>query len=219
MPELYLIERPFWPIYDQLLCEERLLRGDRRNICLISYGSSPAIVMGISGKAIEAPLPLIKRFSGGGTVVVNEDTIFITFIFNRLDIDIPAEPKAIMRWTAGIYEQVFDGFALRDNDYVFGDRKFAGNAQYIKKDRWLHHSSFLWDFEEEQMKMLPLPERRPAYRGTRDHLDFVTTLKERYSEKEQIGNALKKVLQEQFTLLPYTEKETILCRQTTEKIR
>ena len=37
-------------IYDQLLLEEQLLREDARNFCLINTGSTPAIVMGISGK-------------------------------------------------------------------------------------------------------------------------------------------------------------------------
>ena len=42
-----------YPIYDQLLLEEALLRSDTRNWCIISEGSPPAIVMGISGKKHE----------------------------------------------------------------------------------------------------------------------------------------------------------------------
>ena len=39
-----------------------------------------------------------------------------------------------MNWTGEFYKKVFDrvgvtSFALRENDYVFGDQKFAGNAQ------------------------------------------------------------------------------------------
>ena len=39
-----------------------------------------------------------------------------------------------MNWTGEFYKKVFNrvgvkSFALRENDYVFGDQKFAGNAQ------------------------------------------------------------------------------------------
>ena len=39
-----------------------------------------------------------------------------------------------MNWSGAFYSQVFkrigvSSFALRENDYVFDDQKFAGNAQ------------------------------------------------------------------------------------------
>lgn len=220
MPYLYLIETAACNIYDQLVLEEQLLRGDDRNICLINYGSTPAIVMGISGEIEEdATLPQIKRFSGGGTVVVDENTIFITFIFNKLDIDVAAEPKAIMQWTASLYQDVFPGFGLRDNDYVFGEKKFAGNAQYIKKDRWLHHSTFLWDYKEEYMQMLRMPRRTPSYRQGRSHQDFVTTLKGRFESPKSIGSLIKSRLMRDFTLLPFEERVLPATRQATRKVR
>jgi lipoate-protein ligase A len=52
------------------------------------------------------------------------------------------------------------GFA----DYVFGDRKFGGNAQSIIKNRWIHHTSFLWDYDVRNMAYLKLPSRVPQYR-------------------------------------------------------
>ncbi len=52
-------------------------------------------------------------------------------------------------------------------DYVFGERKFGGNAQAITKDRWLHHTSFLWDFRDDRMRLLKQPGRAPEYRAVR----------------------------------------------------
>lgn len=49
-------------------------------------------------------------------------------------------------------------------DYVFGNRKFGGNAQSITKNRWIHHTSFLWDYEVRNMAYLKLPKRAPEYR-------------------------------------------------------
>ena len=41
------------PILEQLRLEEASLRCDERNFCIINEGSTPAIVLGISGKLEE----------------------------------------------------------------------------------------------------------------------------------------------------------------------
>lgn len=49
----------------------------------------------------------------------------------------------------------------------------------------MHHTSFLWDYEEENMeKYLTLPEKRPDYRQSRQHNEFLTKLKPFYSKQE-----------------------------------
>eukprot|EP00252_Welwitschia_mirabilis_P010167 TRINITY_DN2332_c0_g1_i2.p1 TRINITY_DN2332_c0_g1~~TRINITY_DN2332_c0_g1_i2.p1 ORF type:complete len:222 (-),score=19.30 TRINITY_DN2332_c0_g1_i2:75-740(-) len=128
-------------------------------------------------------IPVIKRFSGGGTVIVDRDTVFVTLICNRNAIpNLQPYPRPIMSWTEQLYSSVFHGlhkFRLRENDYVLGDRKFGGNAQSITKDRWLHHTSFLWDFKAQNMGYLKLPSRSPKYRVERSHNDFLIPLKEK----------------------------------------
>ena len=147
--------------------------------------------MGISGKpetlldiskVQKDQIPVIKRFSGGGTVIVDENTLFITLIMNQTALEIPPFPEPILRWSFDFFQKAWNipGFTLRENDYCIGDRKCAGNAQYIKKDRWLHHTSFLWDYSEENMQYLQLPERRPTYRLNRSHTDFLIRLKDLY---------------------------------------
>lgn len=145
--------------------------------------------MGISGKPDQLlnkeliknkPIDVIRRFSGGGTVIVDHNTIFITFIIDSSTIKIEPFPDKIFKWSEEIYKPIFDGhpFKLIENDYVLENRKFGGNAQYIKKDRVLHHTSFLWDFEPIQMDYLLLPSKRPNYRQNRNHCDFLCTLKD-----------------------------------------
>jgi lipoate-protein ligase A len=50
---------------------------------------------------------------------------------------------------------------------VFGARKFGGNAQAITNKRWLHHTSFLWDFDPANMAALLNPAKQPDYRQVR----------------------------------------------------
>lgn len=49
-------------------------------------------------------------------------------------------------------------------DYCFGQLKFGGNAQAITKQRFLHHTSLLWDYEDANMLLLKHPDRVPDYR-------------------------------------------------------
>lgn len=204
------------PILEQLRIEEALLRTSKDNWCLLNTGSSPAIVMGISGKVeklldlkkVEAEkIPLIKRFSGGGTVYVDQKTVFVTWICNSSTFNIPLQPKPILEWSESLYKPLFKGFCLRENDYVIGDKKFGGNAQYIQKGRWLLHSSFLWDYTPEKMSCLLLPEKRPHYRASRSHEDFLCTLRFLYPKKEDLTHALASHIQKSFTTETTTLEE------------
>lgn len=142
--------------------------------------------------ATAARVPVIRRFSGGGTVVVDEDTILTSLIFTATAVpDVPPFPGPLMAWSESVFRGVFrdePGFALRENgaaqaepgarfraggwhlrrsaaaDYVFGGKKFGGNAQSITRGRWLHHTSFLWDYRSDRLSLLRHPPRAPAYR-------------------------------------------------------
>jgi lipoate-protein ligase A len=208
------------------------------------------IVMGIGGKPerlLNIPLVkeqkvlVMKRFSGGGTVVLDTNSLWTTLIGRTVDFpDVEPYPRSIMEWSArDIFQPtfehmtrnnknnnfvggsgntlvpdtkscsptenigkmirrpnnnnnnndddntVFPKFELRENDYVFGDKKVAGNAQSIVKGGWLHHTSFLWDFDSDNMRYLTLPDKRPDYRGDRSHDDFLVRLSEFYGRSHR----------------------------------
>jgi lipoate-protein ligase A len=206
-PKLHLIHLKNVPILEQLQLEEALLRTDTRSFCLINEGSSRAIVMGISGEPAalinqtsvkKENIPVIKRFSGGGTVIVDENTLFVTFIMDKGAIDVAPFPEPILRWSTNLYEKAWEipHFHLRENDYCIGEHKCGGNAQYIKKDRWLHHTSFLWDYKEENMGHLLLPQKRPKYREDRTHKDFLTRMKQ-FGPVDTYIEKLKSALREE----------------------
>ena len=182
-------------ILRQLRLEEKLLRSPGAgNWCLLNDGTPDrAVVLGISGKphqlvdvraARDDGVRVIKRFSGGGTVIVDRDTLFVTLVMNAAAVpNLPLFPRQIMDWTGALYggspHGIFadvPGWRLRENDYVVDERKVGGNAQSISKDRWLHHTSFLWDFREETMKYLSNPAKQPRYRANRSHSDFLAPL-------------------------------------------
>ncbi|CAK7327965.1 unnamed protein product [Dovyalis caffra] len=203
------------PILEQLFVEEKLLRTSSDNWCIVNDGTNaPAIVMGMSGKPSELlelesvlrdEVPVIRRFTGGGTVIVDQGTIFVTLICNKDDVPgVQPYPRSIMSWSGLLYSQVFPGigdFQLHENDYVFGDRKFGGNAQSITKNRWIHHTSFLWDYEDRNMAYLKLPARAPEYRMERDHNEFICRMKE-YLSRSVFIEKTTKALETHFSLQP-----------------
>ncbi len=185
--------------------------------------------MGISGKpeqlidlerAKQDFIPIIKRFSGGGTVIVDRNTLFITLIFAKEHLPAAPFPEPILRWTADLYAKAWEipGFQLLENDYVIDDKKCGGNAQYIQKERILHHTSFLWDYDPMNMEYLLLPSKRPRYRQDRAHSNFLTTLKNHINPKDAI-DLFKKELSNHFSLqsfhpkswTPPPHRKTLLC--------
>lgn len=212
LPSINLLHLINCPIYEQLHLEEALLRGDKRNWCILNSGSPTAIVMGISAKPDQvinynliqkAPIPLIRRFTGGGTVIIDHNTCFVTLICNSHEISIPCYPEKVMQWTSKFYSTVFSpyfNYELRENDYVYKEKKFGGNAQYMCKDRWLHHTSHLWDFNETSMDYLLIPPKMPTYRQQRSHSDFLCRLKTFFAEKDHFLNEVKKGLSQHFII-------------------
>lgn len=212
-PRLNLVKLESIPILQQLQWEEALLRADQENWCLLNWGSPPAIVMGISGnphelvryeKLQESPIPLIRRFSGGGTVVIDENTLFVTLICQTKSLSIHPFPRPIMQWTADhLYHPLFPSlpFKLLENDYTLEGRKWGGNAQSILKERWLHHSSLLWDFHPSIMDYLSIPSKAPSYRNGRSHLDFLCRLCNYHPCRTQFLERVIQQLGQYFTLL------------------
>jgi lipoate-protein ligase A len=181
-------------IKKQLTLEKRLLQEEDGSYLIINKSPLPAIVMGSSqkaeevinvAKAAEKSIPIIQRFSAGGCVILDKDTIMVSFIISKKHLNIDFFPNTIMKWSEDFYKNALSipNFSLQVNDYTIGDKKIGGNAQYIKKDRFVHHTSFLWDYDKDHMDLLLHPPKEPAYRENRTHHDFLGTIKPHLSKE------------------------------------
>lgn len=182
MSPLHLVRLQGVSIYQQLQWEEALLRAGSGDWLILNQNAPPAIVMGISGQPDQlihldrCTVPIIRRYSGGGTVYVDQDTLFLSWL-----CDGASTPEQLMRWSAELYAPVFPpDFALRERDYVLGQKKFGGNAQYIMRGRWCHHSTLLWDYCPTAMNVLKIPTKAPNYRAHRTHSEFCCRLCDHY---------------------------------------
>ena len=190
-----IIELKNTPIEEQLALEQKLLQEEKGAYLLINDGPPPAIVMGSSQKAEEVidlaaatkrGIPFLKRFSAGGCVILDHNTIMVSLILHKQILPIDFYPTTIMKWSESFYQKALDleNFSLQGNDYTLGNRKIGGNAQYIKKDRFVHHTSFLWDYDKEHMNLLLHPPKEPEYRQGRSHDSFLATIAPHLSKRE-----------------------------------
>ncbi|AZU10285.1 lipoate--protein ligase family protein [Chlamydia psittaci] len=203
-------------IFEQLQIEEALLRNSKENFCIINFNTPEAVVLGISRQPSEDlyiselrsdNIPIIKRYSGGGTVFIDNNSLFVTWIMNSSQHMVHSQD--LMQWSYGIYAPIFPKtFALHENDYTLGEKKIAGNAQYVQKSRWVHHTTFLWDMDINKLsRYLPIPQKQPAYRKQRLHQDFLTTIRPWFPTKESFFNKLKTSASSRFIWETLSENE------------
>jgi lipoate---protein ligase len=222
-------------IGEQLQLEEALLRADTENWCILNTGTAPAIVMGLSTQLNDvvdlktyatAPIPIIRRFSGGGTVVVDEGTFFCTLIIRNTDLPCACNPQELLRWTRDVYERAFypHQLLLEEHDYVLDGRKIGGNAQCFVKGGALHHTSFLWTWKSERMALLQMPPRQPDYRQNRPHELFCAQMTSYFASQEVFVASFENNLANQFLLEPVSLESAHTCmnrphRKSTAVIR
>ncbi|CDR95499.1 hypothetical protein, conserved [Babesia bigemina] len=203
-----------------------------------SRTGTKAVVMGLGGKAHQfvrdvnetksRGISIIRRFTGGGTVIVDECSVNTSLIAStQFAKDIC--PTDICRWS---YDNVFSGcgifndkFKCIEGDYVveeYGDMesnnstgmgdaeqspliyKVAGNSQAFNNKAFVHHSVFPWSISPLISQVLLRPAKMPKYREGRDHISFVRSVREALDPDQRLNTA--------------DEFEEILCKRAGLKL-
>lgn len=125
-------------------------------------------------------IPVLRRFSGGGTVLQGRGCLNYTLVLSKrlhpelndlrksYEFILGKIIKALKR--IGI-EAVF--YPISDLALKETKTKFSGNAQKRGKNAILHHGTILYCFEKELMKrFLKIPKSTPEYRKGRSHDNF-----------------------------------------------
>lgn len=127
-------------------------------------------------------IPVLRRCTGGGTVLLGPGC-FIFSLFLRISPD--QHLAGIETTTREILDRIRETLNARYpehyidlqgiSDLTTQGRKFSGNSQRWLTKTLLHHGTILYDFDLDRIpRYLTSPEREPAYRSHRNHLDFVT---------------------------------------------
>ncbi len=136
-------------------------------------------------------VPILRRCSGGGTVLQGPGCLNYTLI---LQIDrnqrhseesqalssITSTNKFILERHCAALEPLLNRAVTIQGhtDLVTGDLKFSGNAQRRQRRCLIFHGTFLLQFDIAQIgKFLRMPFQQPEYRQNRSHAEFLTNLK------------------------------------------
>jgi lipoate-protein ligase A len=190
-----LVDLTLGSVHDDLALDERLFRaldrdGDPAFETLRFWERpSPAVVLGRGGRLADdvdvgacaaGGVPVCRRASGGGTVVVGPGCLCFSLVLayeRRPRLRAVPESHRLIGESL-VAALAVPGLALRgESDLALGERKVSGSAQLRGRHGLLHQGTLLHRFE---LALLPRflfePRRRPSYRGPRPHLDFVANL-------------------------------------------
>jgi lipoate-protein ligase A len=125
-------------------------------------------------------LPLLRRCSGGGTVVLGPGCLNFTLI---LSLELRPELRDVRASYDRLLGALAGSIALEGlgragpSDLAYHGRKFSGNAQLRKRSSLLHHGTILYGFNLGLVdRYLPVPRLIPQYRRGRSHRDFLCNL-------------------------------------------
>ena len=193
------LDRTFPSPAENLACDEALLdwceSGEGAECLRFWESPEPLVVVGYANKvateanvaACEArKIPILRRCSGGGTVVQGPGCINYTLILPITKDgplhSIPVANQFIMRHNRAAIDSALrtphSAIAIRGHtDLAIGGRKFSGNSQRRRKHYLLFHGTFLLNFDLTLIgDLLQMPSKEPDYRENRKHADFLTNI-------------------------------------------
>ena len=142
--------------------------------------NSPVADQVIQDACIRDDVPVLRRFSGGGAVVLGPGclnyAIAVSLVSSPELEDVAVSFKAVLqRLTAAL--NVTDLTVAGATDLAVNGRKVSGNAQRRGRRAFVHHGTLLYAFDARlAVRYLKEPPRQPAYRAGRQHTDFIANL-------------------------------------------
>ena len=160
--------------------------GTSNYLCRTWETARPVVVVGRNGSVAEQVIesaclddgvPVVRRFSGGGTVVLGQGCLNYTVV-----LPIAARPE--FADVAASFRILLDDVAAAlgiagvsvsgGSDLALEGRKVSGNAQRRGRRALIHHGTLLYDFDPRvATRYLTEPARRPVYRAARSHDEFM----------------------------------------------
>jgi lipoate-protein ligase A len=184
---LRVLDHTFGSPEENLVFDDRLLE----NGCeTLRFWESPVyfVVLGRSARTEEdvdvaacaaANLPLLRRSSGGGTVLQGPGCLNYALVLSLTGRPELANVEGSYKVLLGRISRGLGipGLEVCGSDVLLSGRKVSGSAQRRIKDRLLHHGTILYGLDLRLVERVLLePRRQPTHRNHRTHRQFLTTL-------------------------------------------
>jgi lipoate-protein ligase A len=153
----------------------RLWEADTATVVLGRFGNAATQVF--EPHCQRDGVPIVRRCSGGGAVVVGRGCLNFAIAFalpvHPELVDVARSFRSVLNRIAGVLR--IDGLSIAGGtDLVVAGRKVSGNAQRRGRRGLLHHGTLLYDFDPMlAARYLREPRRQPEYRDHRPHADFM----------------------------------------------
>jgi len=128
-------------------------------------------------------IPVMKRPSGGQTVILTPNNIIIAAVFFDKKA---SHPKEVFELINKLILSTIEKTGMQHlslmgiSDIAISEKKILGSAIYRSKDALLYHAVLnLGEPAVTFERYLKHPTKEPDYRLGRSHSDFVTSLKEK----------------------------------------
>lgn len=178
-------------VSDYCLPDIKLLGADNERF-LVWIPDRKYIVLGASNhpeeslftdNVIRDNIAVLKRPSGGQTVMLTPDNLIVSVVFSGDEVMHPKEIFNNMNLLlisalkeAGISDLSMMGIS----DIAISGKKISGSAIYRSKDKLLFHAVLnLGESPSTFEQYLRHPQKEPDYRNGRKHVDFVTSLRDK----------------------------------------
>ncbi|PWT86605.1 MAG: lipoate--protein ligase family protein [Blastocatellia bacterium] len=180
-PEQHLEQE--WQLFQHI--EE----GATSNLCRTWEATRPVVVVGrntpLASQVVmeacgEDEVPVIRRFTGGGAVVLGPGclnyALGLSLVVHPDLTDVTESFRVILGRIAAALPVA--GLTTHGaTDLALNGRKVSGNAQRRGRRALLHHGTLLYAFDARlAARYLKEPERQPTYRASRRHAEFMGNL-------------------------------------------
>ncbi|MFZ9519900.1 MAG: lipoate--protein ligase family protein [Silvanigrellaceae bacterium] len=182
----WVLNRPFriWPEALNAPAHHRFLFRffeTQRNVVVLS-SSNTAQREAFEDVCRARGVPVLQRRGGGGTVLLGQGCLVLTFAFFAKDVFSNQRYFSLINglWADAMAEAGISGIVTRGiSDLAVGDRKIAGTSLFRRKHLVVYQGSLLVDPDFELMRdVLQHPSREPDYRQGRPHREFLVSAKE-----------------------------------------
>ncbi|MDD3705316.1 MAG: lipoate--protein ligase [Clostridiaceae bacterium] len=193
---LYIKNESTNPFFN-LAMEEYLFSLDDNNDYVLLWQNEPTIVVGkyqntaeeINSEYVkEKNIHVVRRITGGGAVYHDLGNLNYTFISKGSEKKEFDFRKFTMPIVKALEKLGVTAELSGRNDITIDQKKFSGNAQYVKQGKVLHHGTLLFNSKmEELVKALKVSEDKFQSKGIKSVRSRVTNIADYLSENISVS--------------------------------